>query len=223
MLTKAFIMARSGSQRVKNKNLKPFCGSNLLEIKINQLKRLKSLDGIVVNSNDDKILSIAANLGCETIKRAQHYCTDEINPNEMYVHLAETFPGEILVITNTTSPLVTDETIEKTIKTFKENMDIHDSLNTGHLVKDFLWLDGKPLNYDEDKKPRSQDLPDIISLNAAVNIVTRENMIKNRNFVGKNPYIYMIDEIEGVDVDYPLDFEFAEFLYKKLRSGGVCG
>ena len=216
---KAFIMARSGSQRVKNKNMRPFAGSNLLEIKIRQMMRIKSLDGVVVNSNDDEMLNLAKSLGCETVKRDPYYCTDEINPNELYVHLAETFPGDVLVISNTTSPLVTDETFERAIQQFKDNGDAYDSLNTGHLVKDFLWLDGKPLNYDEDKKPRSQDLPDIINLNAAINICSKENLIKNRNYVGKKPYIFMIDELEGTDIDYPLDFEIAEFLYRKLHSG----
>lgn len=216
--TKALIMARSGSKRVKNKNIKPFANSSLLEVKINQLKRVKNLDGIVVNSDDDTMLSIAKNLGCETIKRDAYYCTDDIQPNELYKHLAETFPADIVVITNTTSPLVKDETIYDTIETFKANLDEYDSLNTGHLVKDFLWLDGKPLNYDENNKPKSQDLPDIVNLNAAINITTKEKMIENKNYVGKKPYIYIIDELEGVDVDYPIDFEFAEFIYKKQRG-----
>lgn len=217
-MIKALIMARAGSKRVKNKNLKPFAGSNLLEIKINQLKRIKNLDGIVVNSDDDNILGTAEKLGCECIRRDAYYCTDEIQPNELYVHLAETFPADLIAITNTTSPLIKDETIYEAIECFKKNMGKYDSLNTGNYVKDFLWLDGKPLNYSEDNKPRSQDLPDIINLNAAINITSRECMIRNRNFVGKTPYLYIIDAIEGVDIDYPLDFEFAEYLYKKLRQ-----
>ncbi len=217
MQTKALIMARGGSKRVKNKNTKPFANSSLLEVKISQLKQIKNLDGIVVNSDDEKILSIASSMGCEVIKRADYYCTDNIQPNELYMHLAETFPADIVVITNTTSPLVSNETIYNAIEKFKLVKDEYDSLNTGHLVKDFLWLNGKPLNYDENNKPRSQDLPDIINLNAAINITTRDKMIENRNYVGKHPYIYLIDEVEGIDVDYEIDFEFAEFMYKKLR------
>ena len=47
MIIKALIAARSGSVRVKNKNIRPFAGSTLLEIKINQLKRLNIFDDIV--------------------------------------------------------------------------------------------------------------------------------------------------------------------------------
>ena len=41
---KALIPVRQGSQRVINKNIKPFAGTSLLEIKINQLKRISDVD-----------------------------------------------------------------------------------------------------------------------------------------------------------------------------------
>ena len=69
MKIKALVAVRSGSTRVVNKNLKPFAGSNLLSLKLQQLKRIPSLDGIVVNSNDDTMLEIARENGCEAVKR----------------------------------------------------------------------------------------------------------------------------------------------------------
>ena len=53
------------------------------------MKRIKSIDGIVVNSNDDEMLDFAKALGCETIKRDPYYATDEISPNELYFNLAQ--------------------------------------------------------------------------------------------------------------------------------------
>ena len=40
----AVVTVRKGSQRVKEKNFKPFCGKNLLEYKIEALKKVKKLD-----------------------------------------------------------------------------------------------------------------------------------------------------------------------------------
>lgn len=54
MKIKALVAVRSGSQRVQNKNVRPFAESSLLEIKLRQLLSIRSLDGVVVNSNDDK-------------------------------------------------------------------------------------------------------------------------------------------------------------------------
>ena len=75
MKIKALVAVRSGSQRVQNKNIRPFADSSLLEIKLSQLKRIQNLDGIIVNSNDDSMLKIAADMGCETVKRDEVYAS----------------------------------------------------------------------------------------------------------------------------------------------------
>ena len=142
---KALIPVRSGSKRVKNKNIRPFAGSNLLEIKINQLKRIKRLDGIVVNSNDDEMLSIARNLGVETVKRDEYYAGDNVT-NEMYKNIAQNCSSDIIMYTNVTSPCIKDSTIEAAIDFYFANNDKYDSVNTAHYIKEFLWLDGKPIN-----------------------------------------------------------------------------
>lgn len=51
MKIKALTPVCSGFVRVKNKNIAPFAGSSLLEIKIRQMLRIPELDGVVVNSN----------------------------------------------------------------------------------------------------------------------------------------------------------------------------
>lgn len=43
MNIKALVAVRSGSMRVKNKNIRPFAGSTLLEVKLAQLKRIDAL------------------------------------------------------------------------------------------------------------------------------------------------------------------------------------
>jgi N-acylneuraminate cytidylyltransferase len=94
----------------------------------------------------------------------------------------------------------------------------HDSANTVGLVKDYLWLDNKPLNYDVTKVQNSQDLPDVMKLTFGISIISRKDMLERKSVIGSNPLFYVIDETEEVDVDTPLDFEFAKFLYKnKIR------
>ena len=44
---KALIPVRAGSQRIKDKNIRPFAGSSLLEIKIRSLQQVKCIDGII--------------------------------------------------------------------------------------------------------------------------------------------------------------------------------
>ena len=211
---KALVAARSGSQRVKGKNIRPFAGSSLLAIKVNQLMRIKEIDGVVVNSNDDEILAVAKSLGCETVKRDNYYATDYVSPTELFVNAAENFDGDIVVFANCTNPLLKDSTVSEAIKKYFEVCNENDSLNTVHQVKEFLFRDGKPINYDLSHPPRSQDLPEIISLNFAINILSRSNMIKCRNVVGHNPFFFDIGRLEATDIDDQLDFDFAEYCYK---------
>lgn len=223
---KSLIISRKGSQRVPSKNIKPFAGSSLLEIKIQQAKRLEAkglIDGVVVNTNDDTVIEVAKKYNCEIIKRDEYYCTNEISANELHAHLGETFTADIAMFTNTTSPLVKDETLERAIKEYWENVENgpYDSLNACHVVKEFLWLDGKAINYDPDNKPRSQDLPNILSLDSATDIIECKQMIKDRSFVSKNPYLFVVDGFEGKEVDWPEDFEICELLYKKHYMGNI--
>ncbi len=215
---KALIPVRSGSKRVQNKNIRPFADSNLLEIKIKQLQRINNLDGIVVNSNDDTMLDIARSNGVEAVKRDEYYAGDNVT-NEMYKNIAENCPCDVIMYTNVTSPLISDETIIKCINLYREKDDSFDSINTANFVKEFLWLDGKPINYDPNHTPKSQDLPDIAALNFAINIIERDNLIKRKHYIGSKPYLYIVDRVEAIDIDDMIDFEFAEFMYKKLRMG----
>ncbi|MDR1809333.1 MAG: acylneuraminate cytidylyltransferase family protein [Prevotella sp.] len=215
MKVKALIAVRSGSERVVNKNLRPFAGSNLLELKIKQLKEIKELDGIVVNSNDDRMLEIAANLGVETVKRDQLYATGSVSMSDVYKNMAENFNGDIVVYANVTNPLVRSESYSNAIRTFKEIRGKFDSLNSAHLIKEFMFLDNKPINYDLEHQPRSQDLPNIYALNFAFSILSKDDMIQYKNVVGRKPYMYELTETEAVDIDTQFDFDIAEFLYKK--------
>lgn len=215
---KALIAARSGSLRVKNKNIRPFADSNLLTIKINQLLGIKGIDGVVVNSNDDETLSIAKSLGCEVVKRESYYASNTVHTSDLFVNMASNIDCDVVLYANCTNPLIENATIEKAINLYIEKSDTNDSLNTVHLVKEFLFKDGKPMNYDLNNVPRSQDLPDLYSINFAVNIISRDHMIKRKNVVGLHPYLYDIGRIEGTDIDDQIDFDFAEFYYKKYAN-----
>lgn len=215
MKVSALIAARSGSQRVQNKNIRPFAGSTLLEVKIKQLQRISNIDEVVVNSNDDDILFIANNCGAKTVRRDPYYASNTVSMSDVYQNMAENMDCDVIVYANCTNPLIHDKTIYECVEFYKNHCLKYDSVNTAHLVKEFLFKDNLPINYDLRHQPRSQDLPDIAALNFAVNILSKTTMVECKNVVGYHPYIYLIDEIEATDIDNPIDFNFAEFVYQR--------
>tara|TARA_B100001123_G_C15030753_1_gene915304 strand:+ start:64 stop:735 length:672 start_codon:yes stop_codon:yes gene_type:complete len=215
----AIIPVRKGSKRVPFKNLKPFCNTTLLEIKIKQLKKISLIDDIVVNSDWDEALKLAENLNVSIHKRNPHFASSNINGSIFYKHIAECTCKEYkyILYAPPTSPLITTKTIEKVINKFFNNNILYDSIVTTSLIKSFLWKDNKPLNYELSKTPKTQDLPDIHDLNHAICINTRYNLINKCSLVGENPILYSISNLESIDIDYPIDFEIAEYLYSKYR------
>jgi N-acylneuraminate cytidylyltransferase len=211
------IAVRGGSKRVPRKNIRPFCGSNMLQLKIEQALRLKKVNKVIVTSDDNDMLEIAENLGAIPMERDPYYASDTVPMGDVYVHLASSLSCKDILWTPVTSPLVTDKTIQNCIDIYIEN-EKYDSVVTTNIIKEYMWLGDNAINYDPKNHPRSQDLPDIYALNFAANILPRELMIKNRNILGDNFYPYMLDEIESVDVDTEFEFMLAETLYQKERK-----
>jgi CMP-N-acetylneuraminic acid synthetase len=210
---KALVPVRSGSVRVENKNLRPFCGSSLLEIRVSQLMRLSFLDGVVVSSNDDEMLEIASRLGAETHKRNPYFASNTVSMSEVYENMASSIDSDDVMYALVTTPMVSDESFEKAFKLYSELPPEYDSISTVADVKEFLIKDGKPYNYDGNNIPRSQDLPDITKLTFCISMLPRTTMIEKRSCLGKSPYFFNLPQKESIDIDTPFDFKMAELLY----------
>lgn len=215
----AVIPIRSGSQRVKDKNLRAFADTNLMELKIKNLLQVPELTSIVVNTNSELAIEIVNKSyrggGVTTHRREEYYASSQCSGSEFFRHLGEVTDTDLFVYCPCTSPFIKPETVSQCINQFISTSD-YDCLATVSSVKEFLWLDGDPMNYDPAHAPNSQDLPDVVALNFGVTVVRKEDLIKNSNIIGKNPQFVKTSDIESIDIDTPLDFYIAEQLYKKL-------
>jgi len=209
----AVVAVRKGSQRIPNKNITPFGDSNLLEMKLNLLKKIETIDEIVVNSDCDDMLAIGKKYGCSIHKREDHYASSIVNNSDFHEHIAKVTDTDFIFLAPTCSPFISAETHEKAIIEFlfKE----HDSLTSIDVIKNHLWMNDEPLNYNLNNVPNSQDLPDVKRLNYGISIITRESMLENRSLIGNNPGFYELDHFESVDVDTPFDFFIAEQINNK--------
>ena len=211
----AVIPVRKGSQRVKNKNLKPFAGSTLLDIKIETLKKVIGLYEIVVSSDSDEMLDIARKHNVTAHKREDYYASSEVNNSDFMVNLTTAVDSEYIMYSPCTSPLLSNETISECISKFRAGAQ---NIVTVTSQKHHMWLDGKPLNYNPSESPNSQDLPDIYSVNYGCCIISCEDLHEFRNVVTNNPTFHVTDEIESIDIDTEFDFMMAEFVYRNLNE-----
>ena len=64
------------------------------------------------------------------------------------------------------------------IRLFKKNYKKKDSFNTVTEMREFLFYKKKALNFKTEKTPNSQDLPEVLKLNFAINIISKNLMLK---------------------------------------------
>lgn len=210
----AVIPVRVGSQRVKNKNLKSFGDTSLLALKIDNLLKVERISQIIVNTDSDEAIELAKAKGVSFHRREDYYASSECTNSEFLEHLGIVTQTDLFAYCPCTTPFILPSTIDNSISKFL-NSDSNDCLATVSTVKEFLWLDGNPINYERDKQPNSQNLPNIYALNFGLNLISRNDLIKYKNIVGQRPLFTVTDEIEGLDIDTPLDFFIAEQIYSK--------
>lgn len=208
----AVIPVRQGSQRVKNKNFKLFAGKSLLEHKIELIKQLP-VDEIIINTDSDHAIELAKKSNISYHKRDPYYASSECTNSEYHEYLAKVTNSKNILITQVTAPLIKLETYIEAIDIFN-NVNCNSLMSTKKIVE-YIWHKNNPINYKLDYAPNSQDLPNYFAPTFGVIIANREAMLKSRNFICDNPYFYPISDKESIDIDTELDFEFAEFLYKK--------
>ena len=213
----AIIPVRKNSKRIKNKNFINFYkGKSLLEIKIEQLKKIKKIDKIVISSDSSKAEKIANKYKVFFQKRDKNFASSNCSGSDFFHHLALSIKGNYLMYCPCTSPIITPQTYKNFFKKFSLLKKNFDSLNTASILKTFIWKGKKSLNYNSLKAPNSQDLPNnFFELTFGINIISRKNMIKFKNIVGRKPKFMVLNKLESTDIDEKIDFKTAQMLYKK--------
>lgn len=212
----AVVAVRKGSQRVPNKNIKPFGDTTLLDLKLQTLLKVSNIDEIIVNSDCDEMIEIGKSYGVKTKKREEYFASSEASNSEFHGHIGKTTDTDYIFLAPVCSPFISSEKHEEAITQFM-NSDC-DSLTSTSLVKGHLWLDGKPINYDLNNVPNSQDLPDIEMINYGITIVDKNIMKTKSRVIGDNPNFIILNEYEGVDINTPFEFQTAEIIYKLQKN-----
>ncbi len=210
----AVIPVRKGSQRVKNKNFRKFFKKNLLIYKIEKLKKIKRIKKIIINTDSEKAIKIAKKYKIDYFKRENYFASSKCSNSDFWSYIAKTTKSQYIMFTNCTSPLVSEKNYNEIINKFSKYKKKYDSFNTVSLVKEYLYHKNKPLNFKIGKTQNSQDLPKIYKLNFAINILSTNLMKNKKTLIGRKPFFYLLNDIEGFDIDTPLDFKIAEFLFK---------
>lgn len=239
-----FIPARTGSTRVKNKNLQKFGRETLLSNKIKTCLNA-NIGEVIVSTNSLKVLKYAESLGalCPFI-RPKKYSTSKATTISTILHylrfliLENNIIPDYLTLCPPTNPFLKPETLKNAYKVFKNekfNSLVPITSPSDHPFK-FIKLREKKITFDTFKVnklkwtdlERTQDWPSTYIASSSFKICKTSyflKYIKNKSplFNKKTADIsssmhYKISRIEDFDINNAYDIELANFILKRKET-----
>lgn len=220
----AIIPARGGSKGIPGKNIKMLAGKPLLAWTIEAAKKSKYIDRLILSSDDEKIISVAREYGCEVpFVRPAHLAQDDTPGVDPIVHALEALDEKFdyVVLLQPTSPLRQTEDIDAciekclkeqavscvTVSEVKENPNWMFTLDNGRLLR--------PLISDGDKYKRRQDCPTYYVLNGAVYVMQCEWVKREKKTIFEGTIASIMPKKRAIDIDEILDFLICELVISK--------
>lgn len=214
MKTVAVVPMKLNNRRLPQKNIKAFTnGEPLCRYILSTLLKVEGIDEVYVYCSDPVITDYIPE-GVKYLKRSASLDLDTTKMNEVLECFARDVPADVYVMTHTTAPFISAESISKGLRAVLSGD--HDSAFAVKKLQDFLWKDGKPFNYQLDNIPRTQDLPPFYEETSGFYIYRSEIITDMHRRIGNTPYLVEVGEIEAIDIDEPEDFEIADAVYNKL-------
>lgn len=216
----AVVPMKLNNRRLPQKNTKPFTnGKPLCYYILSTLLKVEGIDEVYVYCSNPDIKEFIPE-GVKYLRRSESLDQDTTKMNEVLQCFAGDVPSDIYVMTHTTAPFISAESIKKGLDAVKSGE--YDSSFAAKKLQDFLWKDGKPFNYALDNIPRTQDLDPLFEETSGFYIYKSDVMVKNGRRIGDKPFIVEVGEIESIDIDEPEDFAIADAVFNHIikNSGG---
>lgn len=221
-----FLPTRKGSERVKNKNTRPFAGieGGLMENKIRQLISSKMLDEIILSTNDEMCMDIAQKYTKDSrikiIPRPDSLCLSSTNLQDLICYVPTITGAEHILWGHVTTPITDADEYDKGISYYYSKLaEGYDSLVGVTELKNFL-LNKKGVlvnNTTPIPWPRTQDLEPLYEINHTMFIAKREVYEKQKNRIGQKPLLYIMDKVHSFDIDWEEDFALTEIVYNNIN------
>lgn len=212
METVAFIPARGGSKSIKEKNILPLNGKPLIYWTILACVNSTEIKKVFVSTDSNTIKKTVEGFGfdkVEVISRSAETATDVATSESALIEFCINYEFDTVVFLQATSPLTKSNDLEGAIKKLKNEK--ADSLLSVVRNYQFLWdVNGTPLNYDPQKRPRRQDWDGYYIENGAFYISSRKNILKSNCRVSGKISFWEMNSKTIFEVDEPQDWQIIE-------------
>ena len=232
----AVVAARGGSKGIKNKNLRKIGNKELVLHVINTLSLIKTIDTICLSSDSSKIIKVVKTKfpNVQIDYREKKLSGDKVPLTSVAKSVSEKYNKkgdihEIVLQVAPTCPFIKKNTIELIIqKLIKKESDCavtlkrieHEHPYRAKKLYKKNYFRSLIKNINVEKFISRQDLPDLYCTSGAIYGRTNNllSTFNEKDFCfGKNPIGIVVDDFEAINIDRPIDLEFASFVAKKYK------
>ncbi len=217
----AIIPARGGSKSIPRKNLRLLGEKPLLSYAIETALSTKIINKVLVSTEDEEIAEFAKIYGIEIVHRPKFLAKDDTPLDPVvfhalnYIEKKESTRYELVLTIQPTSPFLKKETIEKAIRILLHKN--FDTLITVVKKTRLYWTkkNGHFVPLYNERKNRQYLNP--IYMESGSLLISKREVINKKSRIGKNIYLYELNEEEGIDIDTYIDWRIAEYLVNRLK------
>ncbi len=230
MNTIAVIHARGGSKRVPMKNIKLLAGKPLIAYMIEACLSAKLVDRVIVSTDHQDIIDISKQYGAEVPFVRPADLSEDVPTVLVTQHAVkfleekEGYVSDIVITIQPTTPFCLPEDVDGCVQTLIDHADADSAVSAAPILERPEWMfkikeDGFAQTFLNNNVNGEagvcQTLPELYFPNGGIYATRKEVLFEKNSVYGDKTKLWVMPFERSVDIDEPIDFEFAQFLAER--------
>lgn len=215
------IPARANSKGLPNKNIKYWNGAPLINKTLISAKQSELLTDFVVSTDSKLIVQLSKDYTDQILIRPRHLASDTASMVDVVVDILNKYKKDTydyFCLLQPTSPTRNANDIDNAIK-IVEKSKCQSLVGVTEPIQypyDMCYFQQNKLKFVIDRNTKQrQQLAKYYFINGALYIVNIKRFLTNKKFVDKNSEIYLMSDIDGIDIDNEFQFNLSEIYWNK--------
>jgi CMP-N,N'-diacetyllegionaminic acid synthase len=210
----AIIPARGGSKGIPRKNIRNLANKPLLAHTIEAARNAKLVDTVITSTDDNEIAAVALRYDSEVVIRPPELATDGASSESALLHVLRDLETrgitpEIVVFLQCTSPLMTSDQIDESVRRILEGYDSAISVTEDY---GYYWQKNSDGTIDPMRSERQmrQDMEPWYCESGAFYTTKTELLLKTGNRYSGRVSPVVVPAEQAIQIDEPYDLWLME-------------
>ena len=224
------VPARAGSKGIPGKNLADLGGAPLLRYTLDAALGAGRLDRVVLTSDDDRALDLAAELGLPAVRRPLELAADDAPMLGAVLHAVDAVEAETgatvenVVLLQPTSPFRDAADVDAAVEAFEASgrSTLVSVVPVSQHPCEVVRVEGgrlhRAIDWPEQATGR-QGLPEYFYVNGAIYVARVAHLRSEGTFQNDGSAVYTMEHGHSFDIDDGFDLDLARGLLALARSG----